>query len=133
MKYLLDTNACIDYLTGRFPTVVSRLKRSQPRDLCLSTVVVAELRYGADKSARYRHNHGLLDVLTNEIPVKDFDDDAARTYGKVRTWLEKKGTLIGPNDLLIASHALSLGIVLVSDNVREFRRVKGLKVENWRE
>jgi tRNA(fMet)-specific endonuclease VapC len=132
MKYLLDTNACIDYLTGRYPNVVSRVQHSSPTDLCLSSIVVAELRYGADKSQKPRQNHQRVDTLTNEIPVKDFDATAAKIYGKVRANLERKGTVIGPNDMLIASHAQSLGLVLVTDNVAEFRRVKQLKVENWR-
>lgn len=133
MKYLLDNNVCIDYLTGRHPTVVSRVKESSPEDLCLSSLVVAELRYGADKSARRRHNHQLLDTLVSEIPIKDFDTHAATACGKLRANLEKKGVTVGANDMLIGAHALSLGLVLVSDNLREFRRVKGLQVESWRE
>jgi tRNA(fMet)-specific endonuclease VapC len=133
MKYLLDTNVCVDYLTGRYPSVASHIMDSSPNEICSSSIVVAELRYGADKSSRRTRNHQLLDRLFSEITVSDFDVDAASTYGKLRAYLEKKGTLIGPNDMLIAAHALSLGLVFVTDNVREFRRVKGLKVENWRE
>ena len=132
MKYLLDSNVCVDYLTGRFPQVTNRIQNLLPEDLCLSSIVIAELRYGADKSAKASRNHRLLNVLTNEIPCRDFDTAAASTYGKIRAALEKKGRPIGPNDMLIAAHALSLGLVLVSDNVGEFGRVKGLKVENWR-
>jgi tRNA(fMet)-specific endonuclease VapC len=133
MKYLLDTNVCVDYLTGRFPHVQRRIQSLEPGDLCLSSIVVAELRYGADKSAKVRRNHKLLDVLTDEIPCRDFDIDAAAVYGKVRASLEKRGKPIGPNDMLIASHALSLGLVLVTDNVAEFKRVEGLKLQNWRD
>lgn len=133
MKYLLDSNVCVDYLTGRFPRVTSRIQSLWPEDVCLSSIVVAELRYGADKSSNPRRNHDLLDVLINEIPTRDFDSAAASSYGRVRAALEKKGRPIGPNDMLIAAHALSLGLSLVTDNVREFKRVKGLKVENWRD
>lgn len=133
MKYLLDSNVCVDYLTGRYPPVTTRIQGLLPEDLCLSSIVVAELRYGADKSARPRQNHRLLDVLINEIPCRDFDSKAASNYGKVRAALEKKGEPIGPNDMLIAAHALSLGLILVSDNIGEFNRVKGLKLDNWRE
>ncbi len=133
MKYLLDSNVCIDYLSGRFPQVARRIQSLMPENLCLSSIVVAELRYGADKSAKANRNHQLLNVLTDEIPARDFDRAAASTYGKVRAALEKKGQLIGPNDMLIAAHALSLGLVLVTDNVKEFKRVKGLEVENWRD
>ena len=98
----------------------------------MSSVVVAELRYGADHSARRRTNHGRIDALLDEIACLDFDLEAAATYGRVRARLEAVGTPIGPNDMLIASHALSRELTVVTDNVTEFGRVKGLKVENWR-
>ena len=132
MKYLLDTNVWIDYLTGRHPTVVTRIQESQPDDLCLSAVVVAELRYGAEKSRRKRFNHRLLDTLAQEVRCVDFDVDAATTYGEVRTALEKRGKPLGAYDMLIAAHALSLGLILITDNEREFKQVRSLTVENWR-
>jgi len=132
MAFLLDTNACIDYLTGRYPRVVTRIQGSSPEDLFLSAVVVAELRYGADHSARRRSNHSRTDALVEEIEPLDFDLRAAATYGRVRAQLEAGGTPSGPNDMLIAAHALSRGLTVVTDNTAEFRRVKGLKVESWR-
>jgi tRNA(fMet)-specific endonuclease VapC len=132
MGFLLDTNACVDYLTGRYPKVVARIQGSSPEGLFLSSVVVAELRYGADHSARRRTNHSRIDALIEEIEALDFDLRAAATYGRVRAQLEAGGTPIGPNDMLIAAHALSRGLTVVTDNVVEFRRVKGLRVENWR-
>ena len=132
MKYLLDTNVWIDYLTGRYPTVVTGIQKSRPDALCLSSVVMAELRYGAEKSRRKRSNHRLLDTLVQEARCVDFDVNAAATYGEVRTALEKRGKPLGAYDMLIAAHALSLGLILVTDNVREFRRVRSLVVENWR-
>jgi tRNA(fMet)-specific endonuclease VapC len=131
MVYLLDTNACIDYLTGRYPAVIARIQRSSPHELRLSTVVVAELRYGADKSARPKANHSRLDALVEEIECLVFDQPAAAAYGRMRTRLEAAGTPIGPNDMLIAAHALSRNLVLVT-NILEFKRVKGLKIQNWR-
>ena len=133
MRYLLDTNVCVDYLNGRFPSVTERIRRSSPRDLCVSSVVVAELRYGADRSSSRDRNHRRLDILTAEIPCVDFDLVAATTYGRVRAALEARGSPIGANDMLIAAHALALGVVLVTDNVREFERVEGLEIDNWRE
>ena len=133
MAFLLDTNACVDYLTARYPKVVERIQGSSPEDLFLSVVVVAELRYGADHSARRRTNHSRIDALIEEIEPLDFDLRAAATYGRVRAQLEAGGTPIGPNDMLIAAHALSRGLTVVTDNTAEFRRVKGLKVDNWRE
>jgi len=133
MRFLLDTNACVDYLTGRYPRVVARVQGSSPEDLCLTSVVVAELRYGADRSARRRTNHARIDALLDEIECLAFDLPAAATYGRVRARLEAAGTPIGPNDMLIAAHALSRGLSVVTDNVGEFGRVKSLKVENWRQ
>jgi tRNA(fMet)-specific endonuclease VapC len=133
MGFLLDTNACVDYLTGRYPKVVARIQASSPEDLFLSSVVVAELRYGADHSARRRTNHARIDALIEEIEALDFDLRAAATYGRVRSQLEAGGTPIGPNDMLIAAHALSRALSIVTDNVAEFGRVKGLKVANWRQ
>jgi tRNA(fMet)-specific endonuclease VapC len=133
MAFLLDTNVCIDYLTGRYPTVVARIQDSSPEDLYLSVVVVAELRYGADHSARRRTNHSRINVLIEEVEPLDFDLRAAATYGRVRSQLEAGGAPIGPNDMLIAAHALSRGLTVVTDNTEEFGRVKGLKVENWRQ
>ena len=132
MKYLLDTNVCVDYLNGRYPGVTRAMQASAPEDLCVSSVAVAELRYGAEKSVQRQRNHARLDVFLAEVPCVDFDRDAAALYGRVRAALERRGTVIGPYDLQIAAHALALGLVLVSDNTREFRRVRGLKVENWR-
>jgi tRNA(fMet)-specific endonuclease VapC len=132
VRYLLDTNACVDYLTGRYPRVVARIQGSSPEDLCLTSVVVAELRYGADHSVRRRTNHARIDVLLGEVECLDFDLGAAAAYGRVRARLEAAGTPIGPNDMLIAAHAVSRRLTVVTDNVGEFERVKGLKVENWR-
>ena len=133
MRHLLDTNACVDYLTGRYPRVVARIQGSSPEDLCVASVVVAELRYGADHSARRRTNHARVDALLHEIECLDFDLLAAAAYGRVRARLEAVGAPIGPNDMLIAAQALSRGLSVVTDNVGEFGRVKGLKVENWRQ
>jgi tRNA(fMet)-specific endonuclease VapC len=132
MKYLLDTNVCVDYLNGRHPAVTRAIQRASPDDLCVSSVAIAELRYGAEKSAHRQRNHARLDVFLSEIPCVDFDSKAAAFYGRVRNTLERRGRLIGPYDLQLAAHALALGLVLVTDNTREFRRVRELKVQNWR-
>jgi tRNA(fMet)-specific endonuclease VapC len=132
VKYLLDTNVCVDYLNQSHPSVTERIQRTSPEDLGLSSVVVAELRYGADRSQRRAQNHERLDVLIAEIPCVDFDLSAAGVYGRIRSALEAKGSSIGPYDMMIAAHALSLKLILVTDNERELRRVEGLRVENWR-
>jgi tRNA(fMet)-specific endonuclease VapC len=133
LKYLLDTNVLVDYLNGRHPSVVRKVHECSPGDLALTTIVAAELRCGADRSARPRFNHARLDVLLAEIPVLDFDLEAATSYGRVRALLEKRGVPIGPNDTLIAAQALARNLVVVTDNTSEFARIRGLKVENWRE
>ena len=133
MRYLLDTNVCVDYLNARYPGVVRRLQACSPDDVCVSSIVVAELRYGADRSKHPRRNHARLDALLAEIRCAAFDESAARVFGKVRSALEAKGSPIGPYDMQIAAHALSLDLRLVTDNVSEFSRVAGLEIENWRE
>lgn len=132
MRYLLDTNVWVDYLNQRHESVTARIQRADPDDLGLSTVVLAELRYGADKSQRPARNHARIDVLVQEIPCLDFDETAAATFGRLRTALEAQGNPIGPYDMMIAAQALSRGLVLVTDNLRELGRVRGLQVENWR-
>jgi len=132
LRHLLDTNVCVDYPTGRYPRVVARIQGSSPDDLCRSAAVVAELRCGADPSARRRANHARVDALIKEIECLDFDLRAATAHGSVGAQLEARGEPIGPNDMLIAAHALSRGLTVVTDNLAEFKRVKGLKVESWR-
>ena len=133
MTYLLDTNVCVDYLNGRYPSVTERLQRTRPAEVCTSAIVAAELRYGAEKSTHRRQNQARLDHFLAEVAVADFDIEAGVLYGRLRSALERDGTLIGPNDMLIAAHALSLRTTLVTDNVKEFSRVRGLRLENWRE
>ena len=132
MKYLLDTNVCVDYLTGRFPEVGRRVLAASPSDLAVSVIAVVELRYGADKSARPAANHRLLDLFLADVPTLEFDLRAASEYGKLRATLERAGAPIGPNDMLIAAQALARDVVIVTDNVSELSRIDGLSVENWR-
>ena len=131
MRYLLDTNVCVDYLRGRHAPLVRRIQEASPQNLCVSTVVVAELWYGAEKSTRQRDNHERIDQLVEEMTVLPFDLQAAATFGRIRRELERRGTVIGPYDMLIAAHALATGLIVVTDNEEEFRRVTGLGVENW--
>ena len=133
MRYLLDTNVCIDYLTGRYPGVVARLHSCTPEEVGVSSIAVAELRYGAEKSEQPRNNNRSLDLLFEDLQVVDFDSRAAAAYGTLRTELESRGEPIGPNDMLIAAQALHARLIVVTDNVREFSRVRGLTVENWRD
>lgn len=130
MRYLLDTNIVIGLSKGR-DAVRARLAALPVHALVLSPVVLCELEFGIAKSQRPEANRKALATLLHNLPVADFTAEVAGHYGRVRAALEAAGQPIGPNDLLIAAHALSLGATLVTDNVREFSRVPGLRVENW--
>lgn len=133
MKYLLDTNVCADYLNGRHPSVVERVQSCRPEQIAISTIVEAELRYGVHRSVHERQNEARLNGFLSNFELVPFDSQAAIAYGKIRSALEAAGTPIGPNDLFIAAQAVALGLVLVTDNVKEFGRVPGLRFANWRE
>jgi tRNA(fMet)-specific endonuclease VapC len=131
MRYLLDTNICIYVIRRRPPQVLTRFQRCALGDLGLSTVTLAELQYGVAKSAYPARNQQALEAFTLPLEVVPFDVAAARAYGPIRATLEQQGTPIGAMDLLIAAHALSLGVTLVTNNPREFARVTGLQIETW--
>jgi len=129
-RYLLDTNILSDLVRNPSGRIADRIAEIGDRQICTSVIVAAELRYGAAKKGSRQLTRqvaivlGSLDILGLEAP-------ADVTYGELRARLEQAGNLIGPYDLLIAAHALSLGLTLVSDNEREFSRVHGLSIENW--
>lgn len=131
MKYLLDTNICIFVIRRKPTTVLTRFSQYAADEIGISSVTLAELRYGADKSPRPAQNHAALDAFIVPLAIVDFDSSAADCYGRIRADLERQGTPIGPLDLLIAAHSLCLGLPLVTNNTAEFRRVPGLVVEDW--
>ncbi len=131
MDYLLDTNICIYTAKRRPSTVVSRLEKLRPGDVGMSIVTYLELVYGAWKSTRKQQNVATVQELSRLIPVQPLDTAVADHYGRIRWELERAGSPIGAYDLLIAAHALSLGLTLVTNNLREFARIRGLRVENW--
>ena len=131
-RYMLDTNVCVDLLRPSGRIDVRRLKRLDLDRICLSAITFAELEYGVWCSRdRPRNERSVLDFCA-ALEIAPFDDRAAATYGQVRAELERAGQPIGPLDMLIASHALSLNMTLATSNEREFRRVVNLRVENWR-
>lgn len=131
MRYMLDTDICI-YISKKSPaSVLRKLTSLSSEDACLSAITYAELRYGAEKSQLRDRNLDTISRLKKLIPVLPFGEDASEEYGVIRSYLEKKGQPIGGNDLLIAAHAKALGLVLVTNNTREFLRVPGLSVELW--
>ena len=129
--YLLDTNICIYLIKKQPPKVVDRLMSCSPEEVALSAVTVSELAYGVSKSKAPRENAEALQLFLAPFQVLSYSLEAAFAYGDIRSELERKGTPIGGMDLLIAAHAMALGATLVSNNLREFRRVSGLATENW--
>jgi len=131
MIYLLDTNTCINYLNGRSERVKQQIEMKHPDDIVLCAVVKAELFYGAMKSSRPESNLIKQKKFAAQFVSLSFDDRAAEEYGRIRAQLEKRGTPIGPNDLLIAAIAVANGVTLVTHNLREFEKVEGLRLEDW--
>jgi tRNA(fMet)-specific endonuclease VapC len=129
MKYMLDTDICI-YLLKQQPSIIARFSQHRLSDIGVSVITVAELEYGVAKSGSTKNKKTLASWLAL-LQQPHFDSSASAIYGQVRAELESKGTPIGPLDTLIASHSLALGLTLVTNNVREFKRISGLKVENW--
>jgi tRNA(fMet)-specific endonuclease VapC len=132
MRFMLDTNLCIDLMRGKSRAAFNHLRGLAVDEAGISTITLAELRFGASKSNRPAHHESLIIAFCAPLAIEPFDARAAEVYGRVRAMLEKQGTPIGPLDTLIAAHALSLGATIVTSNVREFDRVSGLLVENWR-
>lgn len=130
-RYLLDANIVI-YLRQRRPeTVVRRFDRLQPGEAALSVIAYGELLYGVMKSSQRAAGLERLRELSQALPALPLPEKAAETYGLIRADLESRGEMIGNNDLWIAAHALASGLTVVTNNEKEFRRVRGLKVQNW--
>ena len=130
MKFLLDTNIVSDLIRNPQGKCTARIAAVGESNVCTSIIAASELRYGALKKKSLRLTRQLEAVLS-VLEVAPFEPPADALYAKVRTKLETAGAPIGGNDLLIASHALALGLTLVTGNEREFARVDGLKIENW--
>ena len=133
MRYMLDTNICIYAIKRKPEQVFIRLQEHNPIDICISSVTYAELIHGAEKSKAIEKNRVALALLLANIEIMNFDSLAAESYGKIRADLEKAGTPIGPLEMMIAGHAKALDYTVVTNNTKEFERVKGLKLENWAE
>jgi tRNA(fMet)-specific endonuclease VapC len=131
MMYLLDTNTCIRFLNPGKSIVPDRLAAVSQEEVAICQIVKAELYYGAYKSARRDANLALLARFFSQFESLPFDDAAAEAYGRLRAELARRGTPIGPNDLMIAAIALAHGLTLVTHNTAEFSRVAGLRLEDW--
>jgi tRNA(fMet)-specific endonuclease VapC len=131
MEYLLDTNICIYIIKKKPAEVFEKFKNMALGDVGISSITLAELQYGIAKSSSPEKNREALEKFLTPIEILDFGYEATVEYGKIRAELEQKGIPIGPLDMLIASHAKSLDVVLVTNNMRKFKRVADLKIENW--
>ncbi len=130
VTHLLDTNTCIYILNKQPPNVLERFEQLEPGNVGISTITVAELAYGIRKSKSSK-NQARLEQFLLALTIIPFDLEAVWKYGEIRNALEQKGTPIGPLDTLIAAHAMSLEVTLVTNNLKEFARVEDLSLENW--
>ena len=130
IKYLLDTNIVIYVIKRRPPEVLSTFNQHASR-MAISSVTLAELIYGAEKSQNVSQNLEAVEEFVSHLDVLHYDEKAAQHYGEIKAELERSGKVIGVNDLHIAAHARSQGLILVSNNLKEFNRVPHLATENW--
>ena len=130
LRYMLDTNICI-YTIKNNPAAVREKFQQHQNHLCISSIVLSELLYGAEKSSQPEKSLALIEGMAARLEVLSFDEHAAAHAAEIRADLARKGTPIGHYDVLIVGHARSRGLVLVSNNLREFERVDGLRLENW--
>ena len=130
LKYLLDTNIVI-YVLKRRPKEVLAMFNANASRMAISSITLSELFYGAEKSLNTDKNLEAVEEFVSHLDVLPYDAKASQHYGQIKAALEKKGQIIGENDIHIAAHATSHGLVLVSNNVREFKRVPNLVLENW--
>jgi tRNA(fMet)-specific endonuclease VapC len=131
MKYILDTNICIYIIKKKPEQVIRKLSKIDPSAIALSSITWSELIYGAEKSAHRERNIDALKDFITPFEILPWTSSEAQIAGEIRSALEKLGTPIGPFDTQIAAHAISLDLILVTNNEKEFKRVKSLKVENW--
>lgn len=133
MTHLLDTNIIIYALKGSYPAIAVHMASHLPSDIAIPTIVKAELIYGAHKSNQRERIINILGEFLAPFSLLPFEEKSATAYGRIRSELERKGSPIGPNDLIIAATALVHAAVLVTHNTREFQKVEGLQLEDWTE
>src|SRR5579863_804649 len=131
MRYMLDTDICSFVMKRSHPALSRRLEKLPVGDVCISVITKSELLYGVEVSPRRQQDEAALNAFLSYIEVLDFPDQASTHHAQIRARLKKSGTMIGSNDLLIAAHARSLGLTLVTHNTREFGRVSRLAIEDW--
>lgn len=130
LKYLLDTNIVI-YVLKRRPAEVLAIFNANASRMAISSITLSELMYGAEKSQNINRNLEAIEEFVSHLDVLPYDAKASQHYGQIKATLERKGEIIGENDIHIAAHAISQGLILVSNNLKEFNRVSNLALENW--
>ena len=131
MRYLIDTNISIYIMNQRDQSLIQRFKKIPVGEICISSITLSELSYGVYKSSSVTKNKQRLKEFLMPFQILSFNNKSAEIYGQIRSQLEKKGQTISSFDMLIASHAISEDLVLVTNNDKEFKRIKNLKIENW--
>jgi tRNA(fMet)-specific endonuclease VapC len=131
MKYLLDTNICIYIINKRPASILDTIRSKHPDEISISSITIAELQYGAERSRNPHQNRIAILEFLMPFRLLDFDQRAASCYGKIRNILESRGTPVGPMDLLLASQASAYSLVLVTNNIKEFKHIDSLRLENW--
>jgi len=130
-RYMLDTDTCSYIMKRSHDLVLKRLKRVPVSDVCISVITKSELLFGVELSPRQQQDELALNAFLSYVEVLDFTDESSFHYATIRADLNTRGTMIGANDLFIAAHARSLGLTLVTNNTREFGRIRHLAIENW--
>lgn len=131
LRYMLDTDICSYIMRRSSDALLKRLQTLSTSDVCISVITKSELMFGVEVSPRRQQDEAALNSFLRYVNVLEFSDSASEHYAKIRADLKKQGAMIGANDLLIAAHARSSGLILVTNNTREFGRVRNLSVENW--
>ena len=131
MNYFLDTNICVYFLKGLYPSVLENIQNTNPNNIKIPSIVKAELLYGAGKSQHKTKNLTSINRFLEPFEIISFDNDCSIIYSKIRVTMELKGTAIGPNDYIIAATTVAKNGILVTNNTKEFQRIKCIKIENW--
>jgi tRNA(fMet)-specific endonuclease VapC len=130
-RYMLDTDTCSYIMRRSHPALLKKLSKVPVSNVCISVITKSELLYGVEVSPNRQQDEAAVDALLRYVEVLDFPDEASSHYAKIRADLKARGAMIGANDLLIAAHARSVGLTLITNNTREFRRVRNLSIDNW--
>ena len=131
MNYYLDSNICIYFLKGIYPSIKEKIVSTNPSTIKIPSIVKAELLYGAEKSQQKAKNLSTIKLFLEPFEIVPFDEECSIVYSKIRSAMELKGMIMGPNDYIIAAIVLAKNGVLVTNNTKEFEKVKNLKLENW--